>query len=96
MAPFSGKDGGMALCPQRGGDETHGRATDAERCAPFYLHFAIHFDSVIERKVYTSLSTPPSPRHNIPAPHTYTLTLPAEYHRQEDYLIDVFTIVVPL
>lgn len=70
-APFSGNDGGMALCPQRGGDETHGRATDAGRCAPFYLHFAIHFDSVIETFVLVCL--PLRPRHNIPAPtHVHT------------------------
>ena len=60
-----------------------------------YLYFAIHFDSVIEEVDSLSTPTPHRPRPDktydptLPRPPTYTLPLPAEYHYDKNYLIDV-------
>lgn len=77
MAPLSGRNGGMALCPQRGGDETYGRATDAARSALFYFIYILLFILILLLKVIIVCRPPaPSPTQltTLPSPHTHVNT----------------------
>lgn len=78
MAPLSGRNGGMALCPQRGGDETYGRATDAARSALFFFIYNLLFILILllTKFIVCRPPTPPPPWHKLrpspPPTHVHT------------------------